>query len=661
MSAARGPASMITKPWIVLLAVVAAIAAALVVFSWSPSGKERESVARNDSAMSVTQTLDAPNEAAPPQHIASSIDADRSIAAAPPVEAPVRPARPARPPELARIVLHGIVVDPSGQPFAHADVGMRYVRDSDQNTVNDGTRAQSDDAGRFEISVPAEHTVLLEADAPRFGPSERLELRSTPSEALSELRLALRAGARVWGEVLDVTGAPESGRTLQLHGPLPYAANALNECVTDDEGRFEFVGLPAGTHFLRRKYDADAEVAAAPEALRSQVVTNLRETRALRLKDGDDVHVVLGIQPRLPVKLFGTVSGADDWQGVLYVNAWPKQPGARVPRFFSMLGEHGRYEMVLDNAGRYLVSIDQPAGCLLAREVEIPEQAQFELDLELGSALVRGRVLDPARTPVARASVGLRRKASVDDSASGSESRALETRDDGSFQFDHLSPGDYALTALDPRSKYSPGRSWHARAEVTLAAAQLRDGIELVFDAGGTFDVSVVGPDGPMPHIGVEVWEDRTQERDHFSKITDARGRVRFETHPPGRWYVIASAHGLVMQPRGPFELATGAVVPVELALERGARVSVTIAPADRERVETLEVFDTFERRVGYALASSTSATGKEVHPDEPISLGVLAAGAYRLVALRERVVVAEQRFEVATAADTVLRLELGH
>ncbi len=100
--------------------------------------------------------------------------------------------------------------------------------------------------GRFTFSsLPTGHFRLV-TDAPAMGDlgPGAVDVDVTVGQEATAT-VVLPPGARVSGQVLGATGAPLTGVTVQLSGPLTYATTA-----TDAEGRFSFARLGPGTHDL---------------------------------------------------------------------------------------------------------------------------------------------------------------------------------------------------------------------------------------------------------------------------------------------------------------------------------------------------------------------------------------------------------------------------
>ncbi len=178
---------------------------------------------------------------------------------------------------LARgVTLGGSVVDGEGRPVPDASVSL---------TAGDGTRTSPTDRdGRFALSpvVPGRAELLVRAAG--FAPRHR----SVDVTGDAELSVRLEPPARVAGRVLDVEGRPVEDAVVRWTD----VRLATLDARSDAQGRFELVGLPAGTVKLEA---AHAEAGRAEGELELVVGSEtrwdprLRQQRRLhgRIVDGD--------------------------------------------------------------------------------------------------------------------------------------------------------------------------------------------------------------------------------------------------------------------------------------------------------------------------------------------------------------------------------------
>lgn len=546
--------------------------------------------------------------------------------------------------------LRCLVVDPQGAPVPNAKLCVFAFTRADG--AGEGALSNADEHGRIAFESLHKSTYSVQAAAPGFAPSAVVDPRPA-METHEELRLELRRAARVTGEVLDPEGKPEVGRAVTLWVAGGWNGKAIDG-VTDERGRFELVDLPPGRAELRRR-ELPGEVDGVTDpAKRAAARAHVLERAHVTLREGETAHVVLGGNGSRSVHLFGKVGDTAGSTGALYVNAWPQAPQLdrrNRARLVGPVGEQGRYDIQLDAPGPYVVSIDGVSGRLFALAVEVPAQPEFELDLALGGASVRGVVRNAAGQPLAAAELLLARAAAADVRRSGDARCRVVTGPDGTFRFEHLAPGRYGLSALD-RGSAGRGVFGVARSDdFVLAEGEQRE-IALDFPAAAVLEVDVVGPHGPLANALVRLWDDRGRASPvDTTGRTDAGGHVRFPMLLPGPRWIDAQTDELVSPLAGPVEVAAGASAHAQVTLAPGTFVDVSFADGAKERIDVVSLFDA-AGRLSVSRISSSAQNGK-------LHLGPLAPGEYELVALAGTAVVLERALHVDTANPIALTLEL--
>jgi hypothetical protein len=344
----------------------------------------------------------------------------------------------------------------------------------------------------------------------------------------------------------------------------------------------------------------------------------------VELREGDDVEVVLGGVPAPTIRLWGVVSGFENADGALTVNAHRVEAAHFARQQFSRVDERGGYEIQLDAAGAHDVTVESRSGKLLAQRVDVAGPQQ-RLDLQLGVASIRGRALDSGGAPVARADVRL-------SSADETLARRSETDADGAFAFTALAPGTYELVARAPRGRTAGSRGLVGAAKrsgVALASGERVEDLELHFAAGAAIEVEVTAASGPLANARVRVADAAGRAPDVApARWTDARGRTRIEGLPAGAWFVQALDERLACAWSGPIEVAAGATASARLELESGAVLEVEIAGLS-EPGTWLVARDSR----GLELAKTWTRAGSR----QPASLGPLPLGRITLAADDER------------------------
>lgn len=164
--------------------------------------------------------------------------------------------------------LVGRVVDPSGKPVAGAEVvaSAKLVGDAKylyaphpkayEHMIGGHQRAITDASGGFRLDGVSSDLVYIAAEATA---GRSLPLRIAKATAPDTLTLRLSPWARLQGSVRLTGDRPpelEVFATLPQSATAPRAGFAVN---VDEEGRFDFVRIPAGTYELFVELGGDAQ------------------------------------------------------------------------------------------------------------------------------------------------------------------------------------------------------------------------------------------------------------------------------------------------------------------------------------------------------------------------------------------------------------------
>ena len=137
------------------------------------------------------------------------------------------------------ITVSGQIVDSQGKPVANVVITRNH------KWRNPSSVLQSDESGRFKIPnlLPGDLTLTLQAKG-----LEPQTLEMAITNPMPELKVAMKPGQILKGRVLDETGQPVAGASVQLDRvelePLEFDWSA----TTDSNGRFQWDSAPSGLH-----------------------------------------------------------------------------------------------------------------------------------------------------------------------------------------------------------------------------------------------------------------------------------------------------------------------------------------------------------------------------------------------------------------------------
>jgi len=507
--------------------------------------------------------------------------------------------------ECVTDVVIGTVYDPLGKPLPGA---MVWVARAGQG-ARDNRETVTDDAGRFELTVP-EGQWTVRAAKGTFGGEADTDPRGEfiAEGRRQEVRTSVRTENRslLRGQLLDeATGDPIP------NGQLWTDTNKL--ITADAEGRFIIEGLRQRDHTL---------VAICPGYVRKCVICSTVLRREAMLE--------------VPLERGGRVSGViTDTQGRPVAHAWirmEKSGGGCQDGYFEVCDKQGRFEydgVPLDRTfyleaqwpcyvntcsgppyGRKEWRGAIPSGSTgLSLTLAMPEGPEEEIrrcdgfPYREGDTVIRGRVLDPEGQPVRDFHIRLRLSRPLFAGQGGVEVNygypgVLFTSDDGTFALTsmHNELGD-VVDVVAMVDGYREAR--HERATFKATATSCgSDDITLRLSPMASLDVRVVDAHTPsMPIAGVKVtlsdpfWNmegqvvkldslgyrgDRPQDA-----VTDANGIARFVavTCPDG--LVTIEKDGAAMK----WARWDGKAPSVALALEQGGTVEGVVLGEDGGRL----------------------------------------------------------------------------
>jgi protocatechuate 3,4-dioxygenase beta subunit len=253
---------------------------------------------------------------------------------------------------IGAAVVAGFVLDLNGEPLTGAVVEL------------DGERreAHTNASGAFDFEVePGEHR--LRATAVGFGSSDERTIQIGSRDRVSGIELALQRGATLRGTVSDDDDRPLARATIVCD------ADGLRRFKTDDEGRFEIVGIKPGRLDLHVALDA-------PELPYPKFGVTTLELKGEEIKE-----IKLRFARARPVRVVVDVSKFPDPQSIFVM---AKPDGGLLTTgngFMAKSDRPGRLELTLPTFGRFALSLYAEGELISERAIDVPDQDEFELTL----------------------------------------------------------------------------------------------------------------------------------------------------------------------------------------------------------------------------------------------------------------------------------------
>jgi hypothetical protein len=467
-------------------------------------------------------------------------------------------------------LLRGRVVDAHGNPVAEATIeafqpednndfgfGGRMRMRTEFAVIGGGpqelgkTRSQAD--GTFEITSLKAGTWHLDVRHEDFAMhvSEAYELAAAGAEENIEIQLDL--GGTLQGLVVDASGQPRMGDTIQVRSPVEPRIKFST--TSDGDGRYSIKHIPVGDHYA---YHEPKDEHQSPR----QMFISLNQTentppgaRDFTVKNGDVVELDFsqGDKPAIEgvvTAAQGPVAGAEV-SATIY-----KEKDDNPLRFFhgpaasAKTGSDGSYLIEGLEPGHYEVSVRHPDGILPVDErVDATSTLLARQDFFLEGGGIAGVVRSSTdESPIYKAKVTLLPVREGEDEGSrpvqafflttsmsnedsdtevvsiehGNPVGSVRSREDGSFSISWIPAGRYKVEASHPN--FIEGAS----GIVDIEHNKIEDDLVLSLEPGGVIEVTVLSSENrrPVPHRVVSI---RGEDEKQDFTISDEKGKARFE------------------------------------------------------------------------------------------------------------------------------------
>jgi protocatechuate 3,4-dioxygenase beta subunit len=546
--------------------------------------------------------------------------------------------------------LGGIVLRPDGLPAAQATVEVDS--EPDGWFVPSRQRASSSDGeGRFTIERVPVGKVELRASLGGFAPSATMELDLSAGETRAGLRLALRVGGSITGELVSKSGSSTAYRAIQVS---LRGGGYWDQTATDATGHFELRHLAPGTYEIQAPPDANEGEQLLDE--NGEMDWTLHQAASARataeVVDGGSVHVVVGAPPDDPIHVRGVVRRAGKAVEGAVVTAWGSENHSNTA---ARSDASGRYELALEGPGGYSISVHAKEGnAQVSRHEQV--SADTTIDFDLGSGRIAGVVVGPDG-PLAEIRVSVRQQVERTTAHASAESDA-----DGRFSFEGLGAGTYTVEAGNVYWGPRVGGVWApaSASGLELAEGASIEGVVLRLERGATLAGRVTGPDG-APVSGATVWCRAVEggEGATWPVETDGAGRFRRSSLKPGSYTARAEHEGLVSADSAPIPLASGGEGEVDLALRAGSELVVFVEGADGTLTQA---FITLEDALGREEPRWRRGVDPNAGytPEAGFRFGPLPPGEYTVRAQNNDGYKAEAKARVRGEPEVQVRLRLS-
>lgn len=479
-----------------------------------------------------------------------------------------------------------------GRTSSSEDEGISTAFTSEV-TPQSGT---TDSLGSVAFNTFAGQPATLEVEPEGYARLVRTGLE-LDTEKPSEIELRLLRGGSVRVLVRDSAGQPLPGARVQSRPEPPSSGQAepvmdpfgdVDSQTSDELGQSLFEHVPAGPH--RFWIEPPRPAGDGPMFVFFDGLEQETRGEVIEVAEGELVELVLVAAPE--AELRGRILESGSVLAGASVSL-RKADGTDQP--WMMAGPmarcdgDGRYRLERIEPGEYTAVIRAPSRAGPHEVAVRIEPGENRLDLDLGVAILEGRVLDPEGRPLAGISV----KAEVIASASaegavftaglagygggvsvvslgGERAEAVTTDAEGRYRLRGVSAGRELRVVAEPGPKLPLAQA--ARSEsLQVGEGETRTVPDLTLELGGELIVKLVGSDGqPVFPAWVIARRDGPQGAgEPRFQPADEQGQVRLTSLEAGRW--ILSGQRLSQGPTKPvekeFEVVAGEVREARIEL----------------------------------------------------------------------------------------------
>ncbi|HVS20010.1 MAG TPA: carboxypeptidase-like regulatory domain-containing protein, partial [Planctomycetota bacterium] len=548
--------------------------------------------------------------------------------------------------------VQGVVVTPEGRALAGAEVTLKFEL-ADLATMGErGAAAAATSAtdGTFLLEGLTPGALSLVASAAGFAESGPAPVDLQAAQVLEDVRLTLRMGGRILGEIYDSSGERQAGAPILAQNPTNFSGQKW--ATADSNGEFVFENLAPGTWQVMTmpgRGSIDSVEGSDESADFSRIFSEMKFQMA-EVVEGQDAHVVLGGRPADPVHVRGRVRAGGVPQAGALVNfmadGGAEQGGGMGAFKFTTTAKDGSYALELDRSGGYMVQVQKLVGSSGQQQsvqlhFTLPDEREQTLDLELPVGSITGLVRGPDGQPLGGARVSLTLEGGVSNlTFGGGQYAEIATKPDGTYELVWLRAGKYSVSAGGPLmggmfggGEDAPARA--VRAGVRVGDGDRVDGIDFRLKAPGRLVGTVSDASGkPVADAAVFVRDEHGNLLERISlAATDAAGRFTYSGIGAGRYQVHARTQGEVSAEVA-VNVREGEDAELALSLSPGAVLLVTLADEEGQPVDcSVTVTDDDGRQVNgnWSMADLMSMFQSGAFSSKEQRVGPVPPGRYTI------------------------------
>ncbi len=507
----------------------------------------------------------------------------------------------------------GRVVDEAGEGIAGASVAA--VVSAPMGRSDWGEReVRTGVNGSFLLEHLPARSLALRADHEGLLQSSVHHVTAREGRRETGLVITLERGGTIAGALLWPDGRPAVDRqvlvefdTANRFGGITrrLGANrgARGSAHTDDEGRFEVVGLGSGPFCVTARVDPGSE--GDPKGLDDR---GLRWSARLEDVPAGKLDLRLTLAAHVPVRGRVIDLAGEPVREFRLHSVQLMQTGigpmARDQRIHDFADEEGNFVLGGLEEGLWdLYAIADDFGASGPFRLDLPSEQESEIEFRLApAATVTGTVLTVDGSPIGGAVIRADEGGPewMADASGGPPRPTTTSREDGRFELGGLTPGEVQLYARAEGFTRGPA------AMVELEPGEAATEVELFVRAGGTLSGEIFGPGGrPVSEAMVQLVSTSNFEIVHTQ--SDEAGSFRSEHLDPGTWQVL--------------------VMPTQDRMEELVTGNRRNEVLDEIKIELVEIVEGESVHVvfGAPPENPVRITGRLLQAGEPVSDAVVA------------------------------------